>query len=360
MALKLADYLLETANNPGTGNVNLAGAPSGRTAFSVKLSSGDTTYYYITDGVMWESGTGTFTAGTPNTLSRDTVYSNDIGTTAKRNFTGAVQVYAEVPAGKRVYIDGSGKLAIGESASNTVPLGGALNHAKGASITSASSIDLGAATGNLVHITGTTTITSLGTAPQAGARRQVVFDGALTLTHNASTLVLPGGANITTAANDSAIFEADTTTKWILRSYQRAALPVPDSGSWTPVLQGLTTAGSHTYSAQSGRWERNGKTVRISLNIALSAKDAAMSGTVVISGLPFVASATGSVFHVLSIGFARFIDLSAGYSQYGAAIGPGGATISIYQSGDNAGQDVFLPAAFASNSQIIISGSYEV
>jgi len=85
--------------------------------------------------------------------------------------------------------------------------GAAIDQAKGANIASAATVNLDTATGNLVHITGTTTITAITLA--SGAERDVVFDGALLLTHNATTLILPGGANITTAAGDRATFRGD-------------------------------------------------------------------------------------------------------------------------------------------------------
>jgi hypothetical protein len=97
----------------------------------------------------------------------------------------------------------------------------ALNEAKGADIASAATTDIGAATGNFVHITGTTTITALGTV-QAGTRRVVRFAGALTLTHNATSLILPTGANITTAANDTAVFVSEGSGNWRCVGYQRA------------------------------------------------------------------------------------------------------------------------------------------
>ena len=81
-------------------------------------------------------------------------------------------------------------------------LTGALNEAKGANIASAATTDIGAATGNYVIVTGTTTITALGTV-QAGTRRIVNFSGILTLTHNATSLILPTSANITTAAGEN-------------------------------------------------------------------------------------------------------------------------------------------------------------
>jgi hypothetical protein len=92
---------------------------------------------------------------------------------------------------------------------------------RGTAIASASSINLGAATGSNLHITGTTTITSLGTVA-AGVERRVIFDGALTLTHNATSLVLPGNANITTAAGDSAVFISEGSGNWRCVSYNKA------------------------------------------------------------------------------------------------------------------------------------------
>jgi uncharacterized cupin superfamily protein len=67
-------------------------------------------------------------------------------------------------------------------------------------VASATTTDIGAAASFFVRITGTTTITSLGTADN-GTLRLVKFAGALTLTNNAN-IVVPTGANITTAAND--------------------------------------------------------------------------------------------------------------------------------------------------------------
>ena len=74
---------------------------------------------------------------------------------------------------------------------------------KGANIASAATTNLANATGNFVDITGTTTITGLGTVA-AGQLFFLRFTGALTFTHNATSLILPGAANITTANGDIA------------------------------------------------------------------------------------------------------------------------------------------------------------
>jgi len=93
-----------------------------------------------------------------------------------------------------------------------------INEAKGADIASAATVNLSTATGNLVHITGTTNITAF-TIP-SGAVREIVFDGILTLT-NSATLILPTGANITTAVGDTATIRGDGAAARITK-YQRA------------------------------------------------------------------------------------------------------------------------------------------
>lgn len=89
----------------------------------------------------------------------------------------------------------------------------------GAAIASAATIDLTTATGNLVHVTGTTTITAV---TLAAGPRTVIFDDVLTLTHHATNNNLPSAANITTAAGDRAVYWSDGTTVYCL-SYQRAS-----------------------------------------------------------------------------------------------------------------------------------------
>lgn len=90
-------------------------------------------------------------------------------------------------------------------------------------IASAATVDIGNAATTAVLITGTTTITSLGTA--ASKARSVRFGGVLTLTHNATTLVLPGSANISTAAGDVAEFLSDASGNWRCTSYTRGNQP---------------------------------------------------------------------------------------------------------------------------------------
>lgn len=102
-------------------------------------------------------------------------------------------------------------------------------HRKGSAVASAATCDIWAIAGDFVHVTGSTTITSLGTAPYAGDERTVIFDSAgLTITNNATTLQLPGGQNIVTDAGARATVKADTTANMIVTSYTPATLLSPN------------------------------------------------------------------------------------------------------------------------------------
>jgi hypothetical protein len=93
---------------------------------------------------------------------------------------------------------------------------------KGANVASAATLSLGE--GGYFHVTGTTTITDIDFAtPKDGRDAILEFDGVLTLTHNATTLKLPGGASITTAAGDTCRVVQDATDNVRVAWYQRAA-----------------------------------------------------------------------------------------------------------------------------------------
>ena len=155
-----------------------------------------------------------------------------------------------VPSQKAVktYVDLKAPIA-SPTFTGTVTNSGLVKDAKSTNIASASTTDLSTANGNLVHITGTTTITSFGTL-QAGTRISIVFDGALTLTYNATSLILPGAANIVTAANDTAIFISEGSGNWRCLSY----VPFDDSyTNYTPTFTGFSVA--PTITAGDARWK---------------------------------------------------------------------------------------------------------
>ena len=96
--------------------------------------------------------------------------------------------------------------------------------------------------GDYFDVTGTTNFAAFTVA--AGRRFTVQFDGVLTMTHHATTLDLPGGANITTAAGDVAEFFATGTNTVQCVNYTKAdgtAVVAAGGGAWTILA---TTAAS--------------------------------------------------------------------------------------------------------------------
>jgi hypothetical protein len=82
---------------------------------------------------------------------------------------------------------------------------------RGTDIASASTLSLPAGGGGVFNVTGTTGITGISSA-QGGRSIKLRFAGALTLTHNGTSFILPGSANITTVAGDTAEFINDAAS----------------------------------------------------------------------------------------------------------------------------------------------------
>jgi hypothetical protein len=110
MALVINDRVKETSTTTGTGTLDLAGAVSGFVTFVAGIGNTNTTYYAIHEQgtANFEIGIGTVTDATPDTLARTTVLNNSLGTTAKINFSGTLDVFCTMPASKSVYLDSTG------------------------------------------------------------------------------------------------------------------------------------------------------------------------------------------------------------------------------------------------------------
>ena len=118
-------------------------------------------------------------------------------------------------------------------------------YAIGAGIAAAATTDLNSYDAESNQVTGTATITSLGTAP-AGFLRELRFAGVCTLTHSAA-LLLPGGLNITTAANDVLTFRSLGSGNWIMVSRTQAA--------GTAIVAGANNNRAAVWSTANARWE---------------------------------------------------------------------------------------------------------
>ena len=92
---------------------------------------------------------------------------------------------------------------------------------KGADVASATALVL-LTDGNYFDVSGTVTITSFNTTA-VGTQIKLHFDAACILTHHASDLILPSGANITTAAGDEAEFIEYASGDYRCTSYTKAS-----------------------------------------------------------------------------------------------------------------------------------------
>jgi len=138
---------------------------------------------------------------------------------------------------REVLYDGNGVLIWDQ-----LTYGGAKNGLNGGfgpavSVASASTTDIGAtAIGHNASITGSTTIVNLGSSADTATPIYLLrFTGSLVLT-NSTSLALPTGANITTAAGDVATAEYLGSGNWRIREYYRvngAPLKVTLSGDVT-------------------------------------------------------------------------------------------------------------------------------
>lgn len=125
-----------------------------------------------------------------------------------------------------------------------------------ADVVSATTTDIGAQSSECLRITGTTTITGFGTVA-SGTVRNLRFAASLTLTHNATSLILPGGANITTAANDTCIARSLGSGNWIVLAYQKAS-GKPNALLGTGDISATGTPSSSTFWRGDNTWAAAG------------------------------------------------------------------------------------------------------
>lgn len=158
--------------------------------------SGDKLYFYATG------------SSTPSTI-----YS-DVGLTTPQANPAIADSAGQWPA---IYLDDTlHKVVMATAADVTIrtvdPVFTVATGSKGADIPSATALNVGS-NNDYFHVTGTVSITSI-TTRTAGTRITLEFDGILTITHNASNLILPGAANIITHAGYMAEFVSEGSGNW--------------------------------------------------------------------------------------------------------------------------------------------------
>ena len=190
--------------------------------------------------VIWKNAAGT-TLKTWDPVDKDQVFTRGAGLPSdphpgqKHANTSDGHTY-EYKLATSAWLDLGASDAVGNTATVTEQLTGTSTSVyctpdsvaalwqRGADIASAGTLSLPAGGGGVYNITGTTTINGIGSA-QGGRTVKLKFAGALTLTHNGTSFILPGAANITTVAGDTAEFineaAADASgSNWRCFSYQ--------------------------------------------------------------------------------------------------------------------------------------------
>ena len=114
MALVIDDRVKETSTTTGTGTLNLSGAVSGFQTFVAGIGNGNTTYYAIVnrDESEWETGVGTVTDASTDTLARTTVIASSNSDSAVDFSAGTKDVFTTLPASKAVYEDASSDVTL--------------------------------------------------------------------------------------------------------------------------------------------------------------------------------------------------------------------------------------------------------
>jgi len=136
------------------------------------------------------------------------------------------------------------------------------------SVASAATINLAALASNFVHVTGSTgPVTSLGSVPY-GKEFTLVFDSTPTLTHNATSLILPGAGNITATAGDVFRFRSEGSGNWRCIAYIAAA-------GTTRTILGIDTNDAVTFGNLTATSLVTSGKIQVANNIALYWKNAA-------------------------------------------------------------------------------------
>lgn len=247
MALVVYDRVQETTNTTGTGAVTLAGAVTGFQSFAV-VGNGNTTFYCILNGTQWEVGIGTYSTTGP-TLTRTTVLSNSLGTTAAITLSGSSNVFVTYPSEKSVNLDASGNVSplgtISSGTWNGTTIGVAYGGTGVTASSGANSVVLRDANSNATFnnfISGAVAVTAAAgtTVLTAASARTQILVGSTTQTFqlpNATTLAL--GQSFIFVNNSSGLLtvkdNASTTVETVPSGgvTQLAATSIATSaGSW--------------------------------------------------------------------------------------------------------------------------------
>ena len=187
---------------------------------------------------LLKDGTQTVTANIPmssfkftglaaGSAAGDSLRYQQLFTTGEVALLGSVSASGSLALGTTLYVGASASVSGLLFVGGLVSASGAVNFVQSATLTATSTVALGASTGNYAVVTGTATVSSFDSL-RAGGMRVVQWSGATPIS-NSANMVLPGGADLTTAANDLTLFVSDGAGVW--RALHQKASGAPNSMS---------------------------------------------------------------------------------------------------------------------------------
>lgn len=106
MPISVANFCREASGTGGTGTYNLGGATGRYQTFVDAVGDGAKVYYHAFDDQDFESGIGTITDGSPDTLSRDTILeSSNADAAVDWPASGQRTIVMTAPASKTILAD---------------------------------------------------------------------------------------------------------------------------------------------------------------------------------------------------------------------------------------------------------------
>jgi hypothetical protein len=177
-------------------------------------------------------------------------------------------------------------------------------------VASSTTCDIGGQLSTKLRITGTTTITSFGTNYRGPI--QIRMAGALTIAHNATTLICPGNANLITTAGDTLTAWPKSTTSGTADGWQvvRLGHGLGIGQTWQNVTASRAIATTYTNST--------GRPIQLSVAVAINAASAWINlvvdgNTIALSAGTYAAGARAEITGVvIPAGSAYSVTVSAG------------------------------------------------
>lgn len=296
----------------GTGSATAAGA-------RIKLGLGPDSSPTFTNGTF----TGNLSVGGTSTLTGNTTIGGTLGVTGQTSLTtlrlsteddlslsSTTHAFQIGPsAGINLVLDGNEIMARNNGATSTLFLnasGGTVDIGSGG-INSAGAISGTAGTfTDFVSITrtGTPQLQLTRSASTVNTNIQLTNDsGSVYIGHGpANTFAVGNSSNLSSSANQW--MTVDSTKAELINgqlkfpatqiaSADANTLDDYEEGTWTPRIEGATTAGTGTYGTQRGTYIKIGRLVYINCLITWTAHTG--TGALLVAGLPFAATNNDSV-----------------------------------------------------------------